>query len=226
MINHTNILIPRRTPEERIKNRNVVIQKQIQQYIKNGSKSTLDLYKLPITTLPNNLKNVGGDLLVFESPITALPDGLTIGRDLDARDSKLTSLPNGLVIGRNLDVSYTKITFLPADLKVDNSISIQYSNVEFLPDNLKVKGSLNIRGTRISVLPPGLYVQGHLSLADTTITSIPGDAYINEIYHHHQVIKRANFAEYVYLRDNEPNLLASFLATQRPPRTHFNTYNY
>ena len=55
------ILVPRRSPEEREKNYSIAIQKQIQQYIKDGSEGDLDLKDTPITFLPDNLQ-VGRNL--------------------------------------------------------------------------------------------------------------------------------------------------------------------
>ena len=76
-----NILIPRRSSEEREKNYKISIQKKIQQYIKDGSKGDLDLTNTPITSLPDNLK-VGGDLYLSGTKITSLPDNLKVGGGL------------------------------------------------------------------------------------------------------------------------------------------------
>jgi hypothetical protein len=76
------ILTTRRTPEERAKNHIIAIQRQIQQYIKDGYKGDLDLNRLPITTLPNNLKNVGNNLTLAYTPIASLPDNLNVGGNL------------------------------------------------------------------------------------------------------------------------------------------------
>ena len=64
------LLIPRRSMEIRQQNQAKAIQRQIQQYIKNGSKGDLDLNNTPITNLPNNLTSVGGYLDLFATPIT------------------------------------------------------------------------------------------------------------------------------------------------------------
>ena len=65
------ILKPRRSYEERKKRYVIVIQKQIQQYIADGSKGDLMLYDAPITELPSNLTHIGGYLAL---------DGSKIGR--------------------------------------------------------------------------------------------------------------------------------------------------
>ena len=90
-----NILIPRRSSEEREKNYKISIQKKIQQYIKDGSKGDLDLSDTPITSLPDNLK-VGGYLDLSGTPITSLPDNLKVGGNLDLSGTKITSLPDNL----------------------------------------------------------------------------------------------------------------------------------
>ena len=98
LLRENKILVPRRSPEERQKNYEFILQKQIQQYIKNGSKGNLYLSNTPITSLPDNLQ-VGGDLDLSYTPITSLPSGLKIGGNLSLRGSKITSLPSDLQAG-------------------------------------------------------------------------------------------------------------------------------
>jgi len=123
------ILVPRRSPEERQKNYNIALQKQIQQYIKDGSKGDLDLNGTSITSLPDNLK-VGGDLNLGYAPLTSLPDNLKVGGSLFLYFTEISSLPNNLKVGGSLSLYGTKITSLP--------------------NNLKVKGFLDLRKTPIS----------------------------------------------------------------------------
>jgi predicted metal-dependent hydrolase len=63
------ILVPRRSPEERSKNFLIANQKKIQQYIKDGSKGDLDLSGTPITSLPQGL-TVGGFLDLRYTPLS------------------------------------------------------------------------------------------------------------------------------------------------------------
>ena len=116
-----NILVPRRSKEERAKNHQITLQKQVQQYIKGGSKGKLDLYRSPITSLPSNL-TVGGDLDLAHSNITSLPSGLSVGGDLDLSGTPITSLPPGLSVGGDLELYGTSITSLPSDLKVRDGL--------------------------------------------------------------------------------------------------------
>ena len=46
-----------------------IIQRQIQDYIKGGSKGNLDLDSTPITSLPDNLTKVGGWLWLNDTPL-------------------------------------------------------------------------------------------------------------------------------------------------------------
>jgi hypothetical protein len=154
MINLTNILkeekilIPRRSKEERSKNYNVAIQKQIQQYIKNGSKGDLNLSNTLITSLPNNLKVQGG-LWLDKTPITTLPDDLEVKESLYLRNAKITSLPNGLKVGGSLELFNSPITSLPSDLEVgrdlwlsDTPISEKYTEDEIRQMVPGVKGDI------------------------------------------------------------------------------------
>lgn len=77
----TSVLIPRRNREERQKNYQIALQKQIKEYIKNGSQGDLDLSDTPITSLPKGL-TVGGHLYLSRKQITSLPEGLTVGGSL------------------------------------------------------------------------------------------------------------------------------------------------
>ena len=123
LLKEENILTPRRSKEERSKNYNVAAQKQIQQYIKDGSKGHLDLSDTPITSLPNNLK-VGGSLWLYDTLITSLPDGLKVKESLMLQDTPIASLPDGLEVGGNLYLGNTPITSLPDGLKVGGGLDL------------------------------------------------------------------------------------------------------
>jgi hypothetical protein len=109
LMESNQILIPRRSAEERSKNHLITIQKQIQQYIKDGSKGNLYLLKTPITSLPDNLK-VGGDLYLFKTKITSLPNNLKVGGNLYLSETPITSLPGDLQVGGVLHLSKTPIS--------------------------------------------------------------------------------------------------------------------
>ena len=83
------ILVPRRSKEERSKNYNIVIQKKIQQYMKDGGKGNLDLSNTPITSLPSNLK-VEGSLKLYNTPIISLPSDLSVGGHFNLYNTPLS----------------------------------------------------------------------------------------------------------------------------------------
>ena len=87
------ILVPRRSKEERSKNYLIATQKKIQQYMKDGGKGDLDLSSTPITTLPQGL-TVGRTLYLNNTPITSLPQGLTVGRTLYLRNTPISKKYN------------------------------------------------------------------------------------------------------------------------------------
>jgi len=144
------ILVPLRSKEERSKNYQIALQKQVQQYMKDGGKGDLDLRGTPITSLPSGL-SVGGYLSLYNTPITSLPPDLSVGGNLDLiYCEKLTSLPSGLSVGGNLYLNSTPITSLPSGLSVG--------------------GYLNLSGTLITSLPSGLTVGGNLHLFNTPLS--------------------------------------------------------
>src|ERR1035441_4140978 len=91
MIEYNNILIPRRL-EGRAERWKIIIQRQIQQYIKNGSIGNLNLSMAPIEKLPDNLITVEGYLDLEYSQIESLGNLKYVGHYLDLRDSPIESL--------------------------------------------------------------------------------------------------------------------------------------
>ena len=81
----------------------------------------LDLSGTPITSLPDNL-SVGGSLYLRDTPITSLPDNLSVRGSLYLRGTPITSLPDNLSVGGSLWLEGTPLTSLPKDLKVKGNI--------------------------------------------------------------------------------------------------------
>ena len=157
------ILIPRRSPEERRKNFIKATQQKIQQYIKNGSKGDLDLRNTPITSLPDNLKQVGGYLDLSNTPITSLPDNLKhVGGYLDLYNTPITKLPDNLTVGGWLDLNNTPITSLPDNLTVGGDLNLNNTPITKLPDNLTVGGDLWLYNTKITTIPASAKISGKI----------------------------------------------------------------
>ena len=144
-----SVLIQRRTKEERQKNYKIALSKQIQDYIKNGSEGDLDLRSTPITTLPDGL-SVGGSLNLSDTPITTLPDGLSVGGSLFLSDTPITKLPDGLRVDGYLDLQGTQITTLPDGLSVGGSLNLNFTQITTLPNDLRVDRDLALSNTPIS----------------------------------------------------------------------------
>jgi hypothetical protein len=135
-------------------------------------KGDLNLSDTPITSLPDNL-SVKGDLDLRDTKITSLPDNLSVGGDLDLRGTPITSLPDNLSVGGDLDLRGTPITSLPDNLSVGGYLNLSYTPITSLPDNLSVGGDLYLSNTPITSLPDNLSVGGGLYLSNTPITSLP-----------------------------------------------------
>jgi len=103
------ILVPRRSREERSKNYNIALQKQVQQYIKDGSKGDLRLRDTPITSLPPDL-NIGDSLELYGTSIKSLPPGLTVKGYLDLGHTSVASLPSDLSVGGLLNLRGTPLS--------------------------------------------------------------------------------------------------------------------
>lgn len=66
--------------------------------------------KYTLEKLQKMMDRNGGNLYLRGTPITSLPEGLTVGDCLDLRETQITSLPKGLTVGRDLALSGTPIT--------------------------------------------------------------------------------------------------------------------
>jgi hypothetical protein len=105
------ILIPRRSPEERMKNYVIAINRQIQQYIKNGSKGNLDLNSTPIQKLPDNLITIGGDGEFQFCEIKNLNNLQKVDGHLVLNNSDIEYLSKNLKIEGNLYIRNTPLSF-------------------------------------------------------------------------------------------------------------------
>ena len=146
------ILKPRRSKEQRKERYVVAIQKQIQQYIADGSKGDLILYDVPITELPSNLTHIGGYLALDGSMIQKLPDNLTVGSGLYLNDTPITKLPDNLTVGDNLYMSHSRLSELPINLSVGRELNVAHTPLsqKYSEEELKqllpgVKGDIYYR---------------------------------------------------------------------------------
>ena len=122
-IESNKILIPRRSEERNEKLINLINEK-IQQYIKDGGKGDLDLSSTPITSIPDTLVKVGGNLFLNNTQITSLHNNLKVDKSLLFLHTKIKSLPDNLKVGEQLYLSFSKIDSIPNNLQVDGDISL------------------------------------------------------------------------------------------------------
>ena len=83
---------------------------RIQQYIKNGMEGDLKLFYTPITSLPDDLTTVKGNLDLDNSKIIKLPDNLTVEGNLYLSDTSIDSLPYNLKVRGNLSLRNTPLS--------------------------------------------------------------------------------------------------------------------
>ena len=106
--------------------------------------------------------HIPGNLYLYGTKITSLPDGLTVGGYLDLHGTNITSLPDGLTVGGYLDLYGTKITSLPDGLTVGGSLNLRETNITSLPDGLTVGGYLYLQGTKIKKIPDDAIIKGKI----------------------------------------------------------------
>jgi len=74
---------------------------------------------------------IKGNLNLYHSEITSLPEGLKVGGSLDLYSTKIKSLPEGLEVGIDLYLMETQnITLLPKGLKVYGDLYIADTELE------------------------------------------------------------------------------------------------
>ena len=171
-----NILIPRRSKEEREKNYTIAIQRQLKSHIKNN------VFMVPKIGPDDDIygdsfyarEDEELDLNFSREPITHLPDNITkIIGTLDLSDTSLKRLPSNLtrVERGSLFLNHTKITELPKNLTyVHYHLDLSVTPLESLPDNLTVNGNLDLTSTKITELPKNLTIGGGLSLYGTPLS--------------------------------------------------------
>src|ERR1017187_1351096 len=103
-----NILIPRRL-EDRAERYKILIQRRIQQYIKNGSFGNLWLSNAPIDSLPDNLIKVEGGLILSYSKIQSLNNLESVDGSLDLWYTQTESLGNLKSVGGLLWLTNTPL---------------------------------------------------------------------------------------------------------------------
>ena len=137
-IESNKILIPRRS-EERDKKYIDIINKKIQQYIKNGGRGNLNLEDTLISSLPNNLLKIGGDLNLRSTQIASLPDNLRVNGYLDLSYTPITLLPNNLKVNGNMELFRCKIDSIPNNLQIENDLTIYDAplNKKYTPEEIR-----------------------------------------------------------------------------------------
>ena len=104
-------------------------------------KYEIDLLRLlkNLAKLPIDQRVVKGDLDLYGTQVTSLPDGLHVGGYLNLRGTPIKSLPDGLRVGNFLDLSRTQIKSIPATLEVGEWIYGFSGDRASVPPHLKGK---------------------------------------------------------------------------------------
>ena len=110
-------------------------------------------------------------------------DDLDVKYDLILTESPITSLPEGLKVGGSLDLSHSKVKLLPEGLKVAFSLYLLNSRIKSLPEGLKVGWNLSLQScTFITSLPKGLEVGGSLVIRNSSLEDYTDDELREMIY--------------------------------------------
>jgi len=160
------ILVPRHleTRDEEYKR---IFYKKIQDYIKKGSKGSLNLAGVPIIKLPDNLIKVGGDLDLGNSQIQSLNNLQRIEGYLDLGGAPIQSLGNLKFIGENLYLFNSPIKSLDNLQIIKGSLYLWGSKIESLGNLRKVGEDLDLENNSIKSLGNLKMVGGNLRLKNT-----------------------------------------------------------
>ena len=105
--------------------------------------------------MPDNLKEINGDLEISDSPITELPDGLKVKGNFYINNTiysnpPLKSLPDNLTVGGFLSIKNSKIQNIPKNMSVAGNLYLYNVTIqmnykpEILKELLGVKGDIYI----------------------------------------------------------------------------------
>jgi ribonuclease J len=142
-------------------------------FVKDGKVDHyLDLEGTQITYLPGYLQCVGGDLILSNSNISTLLDGLIVDGDLFLEGSCIRKLPYGLRVSGDVRGGF-EITSLSEDIVIDGDLDLFFAPIEKLPENLFVGGDLYLPNSPITHLPKKLHVGGFLDLSHSEIAYLP-----------------------------------------------------
>jgi len=185
----SKILVPRRSPEERQKNFNTIVNKQIQQYIKDGSEGDLWLDNISFKKLPDELTTIGGSLIINYSELESLNNLQSIGGNLWMVQCKnFKSFGNLEYIGKNLRPlatplkSFDKIKYIGGEV-----LEFFKSSLESLGD-LEFVGRINLNNTKIKSLG-NLTKAKDLVLSWLPIESLDNLKEVNNLHLHGSLIK-------------------------------------
>jgi len=140
------------------------------------------LYNIPLT---QDELIYNGNLILYDSKITSLPNNLIVNGNLSLCGCHIEELPEKLVIRGNLILSNSEIKSLPDNLTVNSILDIGCtSQITLLPNDLIINGDLDISCTQISKLPNDLIVTGNLYCYKTPLAdNIKNDRTLLEKYH-------------------------------------------
>jgi hypothetical protein len=115
---------------------------------------------------------IRGDLNLYASGLTSLPDGLTVTGELHISRNEIKTLPKNLTVG-SLDLSKTLVETLPDDITIRGSLAISDTPIRSLPDNLTIPGRLWISGGSIKSLPDNLTIGKDLYMSNLNFDKFP-----------------------------------------------------
>ena len=174
-----SMFISRRSKEERALSFKDIQLDQIKYYIKNGSKGPLMIERYSDSELPSELTLVGGNLTLYASDITKLPDNLVVKGELFiSQCPNITTIPEGIkyrslklfmcpaitsISKHKNKIENLTLDDCPSFTELPKGIKAEYIRIHQcplftkLPDNTTCK-VLTIGNTKVSEIPNNLKV--------------------------------------------------------------------
>ena len=78
------------------------------------------------------MARTGGSLYLGNTPISTLPDGLTVPGELELRHTPISTLPDSLTVGLSLDLRNTFITTFPDGLTVGGAVYLRNTPIPII----------------------------------------------------------------------------------------------
>ena len=207
-----SMFISRRSKEERALSFKDTQLDQIKYYIKNGSKGPLMIERYSDSELPSELTLVGGDLTLYASDITKLPNNLVVKGELF-----ISQCPNITIIPEGIKYKSLKLFMCPAITSISKPKNkIENLTLDDCPSFTELPKGIKAEYIRIQQCPlftklPDNTTCNVLTIGNTKVSEIPNNLKVYRfILHNTPLAKKYNKEQIVNIIQDKSGEIMQF----------------